>query len=80
MSALKIIAPPSAKEILALKATDSVPPGWFSRRELEKVWNMSTAQTSALTRLALEAGKAKSKEFRIITGSRTMKVPHYKFK
>jgi len=80
MSTIKTIAPPSVEKIRTLSSSDVVPPGWFSRHDLEKAWNMRSAYTAKLTRDAVETGKAEMKKFRVQRGSFMMKVPHYRFK
>jgi len=73
-----LILPPSP-DSFRKEIVDNVPAGWFSRKDLEKHWNLGTARTSALVSSAVDAGKAEVKQFKVRTGLRVMHVPHYRF-
>ena len=72
---------PPTLESIRVHNVDKVPPGWFTRRELEKEWCMGESNVKRLVASAIAAGKAESKRFRVrhLNGS-PGPVPHYRFK
>jgi len=77
------MTPPSlaqAKSMRAACIAETVPSGWFTRRELETAWKVSPVQANRLIHDALAFGKAKVKKFRIVTPSRGIyPTQHYYF-
>lgn len=61
-------------------ATDKVPPGWHTARELRKRLGKSESRLRALLQAAIERGACERKEFRVPLGGVTRPVPHYKLK
>ena len=73
--------PPSLKDLKSSRPADVVPPGWFSRAECEKEWNLSATHAYKLIREALMNDRATSKKFLVLTPMRGLyPTPHYKFK
>ena len=73
--------PPSLASMKALKKPVKVPPGWYTRSELEKEWGLAQAQTVVLIKQAIDAGKAEVKKFSIPHALRShTSTPHYRFK
>jgi hypothetical protein len=77
------VKPPSLAQTKAMRAdcmAETVPNGWFTRRELEAAWKVSPVQANRLIHDALAFGKAKVKKFRIVTPSRGIyPTQHYYF-
>ena len=72
---------PPTLESARVRKIDKVPPGWFTRSQLEREWNLGQAQTLVLLRTAVQAKRADVKTFCIPAGMRSyMPVPHYRFK
>ena len=72
---------PSVKQIKHLRKSDTVPPGWFSREQCQKEWNVNQSNAAVLLRTAMTAGKCEMKKFLIHTESRGLfPTPFYKFK
>jgi hypothetical protein len=57
--------------------TDVVPEGWYTIKQLQALWDMSSAER--LVRRAVAEGMAEMKKFRIDVGAFVKPVPHYKF-
>lgn len=66
--------------LAAPAATDEVPPGWHTARELAAKLGKALPTMGALLGRAVREGRADKKEFRITTGQVTRPVPHYKLK
>jgi hypothetical protein len=60
--------------------TDTVPPGWFTSRQLAKKLGKSESRMGHVIGQAVAAGRAERQEFRITTGAVTRPVPHYRLK
>ena len=58
-------------------ATDKVPPGWHTAREIAARLAKGGSTVGALLARAVREGRAERQEFRIRTGSVTRPVPHY---
>ena len=72
--------PPARSSIRIIK-TDKVPPGWFTRVELQKAWGISGAHTRKTIQEAINAGMAQMKIYRIETNTRGVyPIQHYKFR
>jgi hypothetical protein len=62
-------------------ALDKVPPGWYTRAELQKEWRLSSSRSRELIQSAVDRGVAVMKIFRISTRTRgSYPMQHYKFK
>ena len=72
--------PPSLASMKALKKPDKVPPGWFTRGELQAAWGLGQKHTSNMINLAIDHGKGEMKKFSIQTRGGIFPTPHYKFK
>jgi hypothetical protein len=73
--------PPTLKEIKTFQRADKVPDGWFSRKMLEREWNLSREYVGKLIQSAVVSRRCRMKKFRIDTGTRGLyPTPHYKFK
>jgi hypothetical protein len=60
---------------------EKVPKGWFSRRDLEKKWGLSTPSVNKILAEGIQAKSILSKEFRIRTATgKVYPVPHYRQK
>ena len=72
---------PPVKSIASLVKADTVPPGWYTREDCQKVWNVSQSRACRLIRLAIENKKAVMKKFSIKTEGRgVFPTVHYKFR
>lgn len=61
--------------------SEKVPPGWFTRLELQNAWGVSTAWAARLIESAVNDGTATMKKFRIKRPSgMVFPTPHYFFK
>lgn len=58
---------------------DTVPDGWFTCREIGKMLGLSIPHVNTRVKAAIESGVCESRPFRINTGNRCIRVPHYKF-
>ena len=63
-----------------LSRPEKVPPGWYSRSDLEKAWNLGQAQTGTLLAAATERREVEVRMFRVLRLTGLKKVPHYRFK
>jgi len=59
---------------------DTVPPGWFTSRQLAKMLGKSESRMGHVLCLAVLAGRAEKQSFRITSGQVTRPVPHYRLK
>lgn len=60
---------------------DKVPAGWYSRRDLEAAWGLSSQRTGVLISKAVKDGMAEYRTFRIMTALRGIyPTQHYRFK
>jgi hypothetical protein len=60
--------------------TDTVPPGWFTTRQIASKLGKALPTTGASLGRAVRDGRAERRLFRITTGAMTRPVPHYKLK
>lgn len=74
------VRPPSLASMKALKKPVKVPPGWFTRQELQNEWNLSQKHTCNMINLAMDNGKAEVRKFPLPTRNGIYQTPHYKFK
>jgi hypothetical protein len=72
--------PPSSVSLGHLHL-DKVPPGWYTRAELQKEWRLSSSRSRELIQEAIDRGMAVMKIFRIATRTRgSYPMQHYRFK
>lgn len=72
--------PPSFASV-RIARTDKVPPGWFTRADLQKAWEVSAAHARKTIQEAINAGMAQMKIYRIETNTRGVyPIQHYKFR
>jgi hypothetical protein len=72
--------PPTLSQMKGIKRADTVPPGWFSRQDLENEWKTSLAYTNKLIKDALAAKRVTVQKFIVQTPTRGLyPTPHYKF-
>jgi hypothetical protein len=60
--------------------TDTVPPGWFTSRQLAKKLGKSESRMGHVLCSAVVAGRAEKQSFRITSGQVTRPVPHYRLR
>jgi predicted DNA-binding ArsR family transcriptional regulator len=73
--------PPSLAIVKSSLKVDIVPEGWYTRRDLEEAWGLSTTRTSNLINKAVQSGMAEHRTFRIQAGLRGLyPTQHYRFK
>lgn len=76
----KPLGPPSSVSLGQLHL-DKVPPGWYTRAELQKEWRLSSSRSRELIQEAIDRGMAVMKIFRIATRTRgSYPMQHYRFK
>jgi len=64
-----------------LGKTDKIPPGWFTRRDLENKWGIGACQVNKILTEGLRNGSVKCTKFKIRTGTgRIYPTPHYRQK
>jgi hypothetical protein len=61
-------------------ATDTVPPGWFTSRQLAKKLGKSESRMGHVLCAAVLDGRAEKQSFRITSGQVTRPVPHYRLR
>lgn len=72
--------PPALKDVKGVRKADVVPPGWFSREDCEKEWNLSQSHSIKIISEALRGGRATTKKFLVESKQRALfPVPHYRF-
>ena len=59
---------------------DTVPPGWLTARELAKKLGKAESTMGKLLNRAVLEGRAERQNFRIVAGTITRPVPHYRLK
>lgn len=60
---------------------EKVPPGWYTRRDLEEAWGLSDKRTGVLISKAVQSGMAEFRIYRIETALRGVyPTQHYRFK
>jgi hypothetical protein len=59
---------------------DEVPPGWFTARALAKKLGKADSTMGKLLNRAVLEGRAERQDFRIVAGTITRPVPHYRLK
>jgi hypothetical protein len=57
---------------------DTVPPGWFTTRQLAKSLGKGESRMGHILCAAVLDGRAEKKNFRITSGQVTRPVPHYR--
>jgi hypothetical protein len=71
---------PTAKQIIARRKPDKIPPGWHTRQEIQKAWGFSRDYTGRLLNESIEDGRCETKKFTVLTKARGLyPTPHYKF-
>jgi hypothetical protein len=58
--------------------TDTVPPGWFTTRQIASKLGKTRPTMARLLADAVAAGRCEVQKFRMTTGAVTRPVPHYK--
>lgn len=60
---------------------EKVPPGWYTRQDLQEAWALSSSRTRELVSAALRNGMAEHRIFRLKTITRGVyPIHHYRFK
>ena len=60
---------------------DVVPPGWYTRQQLQVNWRKSATQAKANLSLLVRANKVEIKKFRILcTDGKSQPIPHYRLR
>lgn len=65
--------------ILAKENTDVVPAGWQTIEQISKETGKSVSQVTKVLKRGIDKKIVQTKKYRILTGSRTFPVVHYKF-
>jgi hypothetical protein len=79
-TAEKINAAAWASVLVSPIAADTVPPGWFTNRELCEALGKSDTRMGELLRAAMKRGRCERKVFRINVDGSTRTIPHYRLK
>jgi hypothetical protein len=78
ITAEKLAASAWAAALTTTIASDKVPPGWQTTRELSLLLGKSDTRVGEMLREALRAGKCERQMFRIPTAGTVRPVPHYR--
>jgi hypothetical protein len=66
------------KDRVETATPDHVPADFFTRPEIETLWNLQKTQTSRRIKSAVEAGLMEAKQFRVLKGKAVRPLPHYR--
>ena len=67
----------SLRRALGEDAVDVTPPHMKTARGWSEAWGMSRQRTGELLREAVDCGRFEVKQYRVKSGARVLKVPHY---
>jgi Fic family protein len=78
LHASAVAAMTAVKNKVEVAKLEEVPRDFFSRKEIEKLWNLSASHTGKRISEAIESGLLEKKDFRVLEGSIVKPRPHYR--
>jgi hypothetical protein len=73
-----IAAMTAVKDKVEASRAEEVPADFFTRREVEALWNLSQSQAGKRINEAIEAGLMERRDFRVLQGKTVKPRPHYR--
>ena len=72
---------PTLAQIKSHRKPDKIPPGWFTREQLQKEWGLSRDYTGKLIKDAMLQSRGEMKKYLVPTVSRGLyPTQHYRFR
>ena len=73
-----IAAMTALKDRVKIATPDHVPADFFTREEIETLWNLQKTQASRRIKSAVEDGLMERQDFRVLVGKSVKPKPHYR--